>query len=99
MNENVSERRKKMAKIYRYRTSQNNCVQALKDLLARAERGEMTGFVFAASLPDGNVATSWANTDVGERQYLLAHMQSDITMAIIEANADRVAGMVSEYLD
>lgn len=88
-----------MAKIYRYRTSQNNCIAALKDLLSRAERGEMTGFVFAANLPDGNVATSWANADVGNRQYLISHMQSDITMAIIEANADQVAGMVAEYLD
>lgn len=87
-----------MAKIYRYRTSQNNCVKALKDLLERAERGEMTGFVFAAKLPDDNVATGWTNVDVSERQYLLAHMQSDITMAIIEANADLVAGIVSEYL-
>jgi hypothetical protein len=88
-----------MAKIYRYRTSQNNCIKALKELLQRAENGEMTGFIFAANLPDGSVATAWASVDVGERQYLLSHMQSDITMAIIEANADRVAGMVAEYLD
>jgi hypothetical protein len=88
-----------MAKIYRYKTSQNNCVRCLEDLLERAKRGEMMGFIFAANLPDGNVATSWAAVDIGERQYLLSHMQSDITMAIIEANADIVAGMVSEYLD
>ena len=88
-----------MAKIYRYKTSQNNCVKCLEYLLERAKRGEMTGLVFAANLPDGNIATSWTNVDVGERQYLLAHMQSDITMAIIEANADSVAGMVAEYLE
>ena len=88
-----------MARIYRYKTSQNNCVKALEDLLGRARRGEMTGFIFAANLPDGNIATSWTNLDVGERTYLIAHIQSDITMAIIEANADRVAEAVSEYLD
>lgn len=88
-----------MAKIYRYKTSQNNCIKALRDLLERAERGEMTGFILAANLPDGNVATSWANCDVGERQYLLSHMQADIMMAIIEANADSVAGMIAGYLD
>lgn len=88
-----------MAKIYRYKTSQNNCIRALKDLLERAERGEMTGFVFAANLPDGNIATSWTNVDVGERQYLLAHMQVDINQAIVEINADRLAPIVAEYLD
>jgi hypothetical protein len=87
-----------MAKIYRYKSSQNSCVKALEDLLERAKRAEMTGFVFAANLPDGNVATGWTCVDVCERQYLLSHMQSDITMAIIEGNAERVANVVSEYL-
>lgn len=88
-----------MAKIYRYKTSQNNCVKALRDLLQRAENGEMVGFVFAANLPDGNVATSWANCDVGERQYLLSHMHADITMSIIEANADHLANVIGGYLE
>jgi len=88
-----------MAKIYRYKTSQNNCIKALRELLERAERGEMTGFIFAANLPDGNIATSWANVDVGDRQYLLAHMQIDINQSVIEANADRLAPIVAEYLD
>lgn len=88
-----------MAKIYRYRTSQNNCIRCLEDLLERAKRGEMTGFVFAANLPDGNVSTSWVSVDIGGRQYLLAHMQVDINQAIIEANADRLAPIVAEYLD
>ena len=88
-----------MAKIYRYKTSQNNCIKALRELLERAERGEMTGFVFAANMPDGNVATSWANVDIGDRQHLIAHMQVDLNFGIVEANADRVADMVQEYLD
>lgn len=88
-----------MAKIYRYKTSQNNCIRALTDLLERAERGEMTGFVFAANLPDGNIATSWANVDVGDRQVLIGHMQVDLNQAIVEVNADRLAPIIAEYLD
>jgi hypothetical protein len=88
-----------VAKIYRYKTSQNNCIKALRDLLERAERGEMTGFIFAANLPNGNVATSWANVDIGERQFLIAHQQVDLNYGIVQANADQVADMVREYLD
>lgn len=88
-----------MAKIYRYKTSQNNCVKSLEYLLERAKQGEMTGFVFAATMPDGNVATSWANSDVGDRQYLISHLQTDINFAIVEANADRVADAVQDYLE
>lgn len=88
-----------MAKIYRYKTSQNNCIRALEELLECAKRGEMMGFIFAAKLPDGNVATSWASLDIADRQYLLAHSQVDINQAIVEANADRLAPIVAEYLE
>jgi len=50
----------------------------------------MTGFVFAAKCPDGNIATSWANVDVGERNELVSHLQVDVMYAVVEANVDRL---------
>ena len=83
-----------MAKIIRLKTPQDDVVEALETLLERARDGEFTGFVFAAKCPDGNIATSWANVDVGERNELTAHLQIDVMYAVVEANIDRLVERV-----
>jgi len=79
-----------MAKIVKFKTSQDNVVDALEKLLEYAKNGEIQGFVFAAKCPDGNIATSWAEADVGTRSELNAHIQVDIMYAVMEANMDRL---------
>jgi len=83
-----------MAKIVRYKTRQDNLVEALEDLLRRAKDGEMTGFIFAAKCKDGNIASSWCNVDVGERNELNAHVQVDIMYAVMAANMDQLVEYV-----
>jgi hypothetical protein len=80
-----------MAKVVRFKTPQDDVVETLEYLLEQARRGHMTGFVFAAKCPDGNIATSWANVDVGERNELVSHLQVDVMYAVVEANIDRLA--------
>lgn len=79
-----------MGRIFRFRTDQDHVVEALEDLLQRAKDGQIAGFVFAANLNDGNVATAWANEQLMSRAYLVTHLQADITYGVIEANIDRL---------
>jgi hypothetical protein len=79
-----------MAKVIRLKTPQDNVVENLERILEMAKKGEITGFVLAAKCPNGEVATSWANTDVGERNELVSHLQIDVMYAVVEANMDRL---------
>lgn len=79
-----------MAKILKFKTSQDNVVQALEQLLEYAKNGDIQGFVFAAKCPNGDIATSWSEVDVGGRSELNAHIQVDIMYAVVEANMDRL---------
>jgi hypothetical protein len=79
-----------MAKIIRFKTPQDNLVEALENLLEMAKKGEITNFIFASKCSDGNIATSWSNADVGERNELVAHLQIDVMYAVVEANMDRL---------
>lgn len=83
-----------MAKIVKFPSKERNVVEQLEFLLEKAKEGDIKRFVFAAELnqkeleeDDQNlVATSWVNADVGERQYLLSHLQLDIVAAVVEVN-------------
>lgn len=79
-----------MAKIVRFKTPQDNVVEALEFLLDQAKAGQVERFIFAAHCPDGNVATSWANADFGERCELIGHAQADVMYAMVEANMDKL---------
>lgn len=81
-----------MAKIVRLPMPTNSMVDALEYLLEQAKKGEITGFVFAAHCSDGNIASSWANVDVGDRQTLVSHLQVDVMYAVVDANMDRLLG-------
>ena len=83
-----------MAKIIRFKTPQDNLIEALENILERARNGEFKGFVFAAKLPNGEVGTAWINADVGERNELASHLQLDVVYAVIEANMDKLVEWV-----
>ncbi|GAB7057351.1 hypothetical protein JCM16163A_41000 [Paenibacillus sp. YK5] len=83
-----------MSKIVKFKTAQDNVVEALERLLQLAKDGEITGFIFAAKCPDGNIATSWSNVDVGARGELNAHVQVDIMYDVMAANMDRLVEYV-----
>lgn len=80
-----------MAKIIRFPSEHKNVVEGIERLLEEAKNGNIKRFVFAAELNEQEngfnlVATSRANADVGMQQYLLAHLQADVTAAIVEVN-------------
>lgn len=79
-----------MAKLLRFKTDQDRVVEALEELLRIAKEGRIKGFVFAADLDDGDVATAWSNKQLMERAYLVTHLQADITYGVVEANLDRL---------
>lgn len=79
-----------MAKIVKFKTTQDNVVEALEELLQKARDGEIKGFIFAAKCPDGNIATSWSEVDIGSRGELNSHIQVDIMYDVMAANMDRL---------
>lgn len=79
-----------MSKIVRFRTKQDTVVGTLEELLEKARSGDIAAFVFAAKCPEGEIATSWANADMGLRQELISHQQVDLNYAIVEANVDKL---------
>lgn len=83
-----------MSKIVKFKTAQDNVVESLEQLLQKARNGEITGYIFAAKCPDGNIATSWCGVDVGERNELNAHVQIDIMYDVMAANMDRLVEYV-----
>lgn len=83
-----------MAAIVKFKTPQDNVVEALEKLVEYAKNGEITGFIFAAKCPDGNIATSWSQVDIGARGELNAHLQVDIVYDVMAANMDRLVEYV-----
>lgn len=83
-----------MAKIIRFKTPQDNLVEALEKILELARNGGIENFILAAKLPNGEVATSWFNADVGTRNELVSHLQLDVVYAVIEANMDQLVERV-----
>lgn len=83
-----------MGKIVRLQTveereshmTQAAVIKVLEDLLARAKAGEFDRMIIAAKLMNGDVATSWANADAGERMELIGHLQADVMLAVVQRN-------------
>lgn len=78
-----------MAKITRISTPQAQIVDVLEQVLELAKNGEIKNIALAAEhSSNGDVLTGYANADVSERQYLMSHIQSDITLQIIAENIE-----------
>lgn len=87
-----------MAKVVRLfneeEQKQEELVKHIKELLIAAKNGEIKNVVIAAEANDGNVLTGYCNLDVGEKQYMLGHIQSDINFQIVEANVDKLIEII-----
>jgi hypothetical protein len=79
-----------MAKIVRFKTQQDSMIETLEYVLEQAKSGNITCFALAAKCADGNIATSYANADVGVKQELASHIQVDIMYQVMEANMDKL---------
>lgn len=80
-----------MAKITRISTPLDNIVDVLEQALKLAKKGEIKNLALAAEhSSNGDVLTGYANADVSEKQYLVSHIESDITLAIIAANIEEL---------
>lgn len=83
-----------MAKIVHFPSKDKDQIEKLEQVLAQAKAGNIKRFVFAAELNEKDepedelnlVATSWDNADIGFRQYLIAHLQADITLGLVSVN-------------
>jgi GTP cyclohydrolase I len=88
------ERVSKVAKIIQLFNEQTQAQQRLvkhiEDLLEAAKRGDITNVMVAARHKDGSVVTGYCNLDIGERQFLCSHIQTDITFEVARINADRL---------
>lgn len=84
-----------MAKVVRLfndkEKSQQGLISHIEKLLDMAKRGEIKNILVSAeTTEEKEVLTGYYNLDVGERQYLIGHLQADITMAVVEANVDKL---------
>ena len=71
--------------------NQQGLIEHLEEFLEVAKRGELKNVLMAAEMvEEKEVLTGYYNLRVGERQWLLGHIQADITMAIVEANVDKL---------
>ena len=70
--------------------SQQELIVHIEQLLQAAKDGDVTNVLVAANCTDGTIVTGYCNLDIGERQYLVGHVQTDIAFAVVEANVDRL---------
>ncbi|MCK6203936.1 hypothetical protein KZX50_00545 [Bacillus infantis] len=75
--------------------NQQGLVAHIEGLLEMAKRGEIKKVMIAAESSDSTILTGYYNLDVQEKQYMIGHFQADVTMAIVEANVDRLI----EYIE
>lgn len=52
--------------------------------------------IMVAKREDGAVMTAYYNADAEDKAIFAHHIQSDVTMDIIEANIDRIRDLLSE---
>lgn len=69
---------------------QEALVQHIEELLVAAKKGEIKNFLVSAEGTDGTVLTGYCNLDVGEKQYMLGHIQVDINFQVIQSNVDKL---------
>ena len=70
--------------------TQQELIQHIEEFLEMAKKGEVTNFLVSAQGTDGRVMTGYCNLDVGEKQYMLSHVQTDINYEIVKANMDEL---------
>lgn len=75
---------------------QEALVVHIEQLLQAAKDGELKNILVATENSDGNILTGYCNLDVGEKQYMLSHIQVDINYEIVKVNMDDLVEWVNE---
>jgi hypothetical protein len=81
-----------MAQIIHFRTPHDDVVELLETILQQTKNGEIEGFVIAAQMKNGEIASGWAGLDIGARQNLVSHLQIDLMYHVVKVNMDQLLG-------
>lgn len=76
--------------------AQEKLVKHIEEFLEMAKKGEITNFLVTAQNIDGTVMTGYCNLDIGEKQYMLSHVQVDVNYEVVRANVDELIEWVGE---
>jgi hypothetical protein len=83
-----------MAKITRLfnkqEQKQEELIKHIEEFLEMAKKGDITNFLVSAQRTDGTVLTGYCNLEVGEKQYMLSHIQIDVNFEVVRANVDEL---------
>ena len=69
-------------------------VEHIEDLLQAAKNGELKNILVAAENHNDEIITGYCNLDIGEKQYMLGHIQVDINFEIVKANVDQLIEII-----
>lgn len=76
--------------------TQEEYAEWLEDSLKTIVEGSPKCIVLAAKLESGDVVTGYYHCGLEDRAMLLAHIQADMTMSIVQSNADMVKSAIDE---
>lgn len=76
--------------------AQEELVKHIEQFVEMAKKGEITKFLVSAQHTDGTVMTGYCNLDIGEKQYMLSHIQVDVNYEVVRANVDELIEWVGE---
>jgi hypothetical protein len=85
-----------MAKIIHFQNDNMDMETMIKDILERVHRGQLEQIVIAAKQKDDYVLTAYKNCDLIDRQYLISHLQADVTYDTIAGKMDELVEYVDE---
>lgn len=69
---------------------QEALVKHIEETLEMAKAGKLKNILIAAESGEGEVMTGYCNLDLGEKQYMVSHVQVDIHYEVVKANIDQL---------
>lgn len=85
-----------MAKVVHLLPDSVDMETQVKQFLELVKQGKFDKMAIIAHSKDGYVETAYNGCDIGEKQYLCSHMQTDINFAIVQANIDQLVECVDD---
>jgi hypothetical protein len=90
---------KNVNKIIHIKNKQNNLINFIKDLLKKAENGEITKLITVSDDNNSNddaIMTGYYNCSFMDRQLLITTLQLDLSYKMVEANVDKLIEIINE---
>lgn len=79
----------KVIRLYDKKNQKNkDLVEHVEHLLGMVKNGEITSLAIAGHHVDGDVVTGYFNLDVGEKMYMISHLQVDVNYEITRVNLE-----------